>query len=160
MATSNRNLEMFSNHLPDASSYGIGVVCAEWNAEVTDRLLAGALDALKAMGCSKVDLKRVPGTFELPLGAAYLADNKEIDAILTLGCVVQGETRHFDFICDAAANGVMQLSLTSRKPVIFGVLTTDNQQQALERAGGVHGNKGYEAAVTAVKMLETFRTNR
>jgi len=101
-----------------------------------------------------------PGTFELPLGAAYLADNKEIDAILTLGCVVQGETRHFDFICDAAANGVMQLSLTSRKPVIFGVLTTDNQQQALDRAGGVHGNKGYEAAVTAVKMLETFRTNR
>lgn len=160
MATSDRNLEMFSNHLPDASEYCIGVVCADWNAEVTDQLLTGAIDALNAMGCSKIEVKRVPGTFELPLGAAYLADQKEIDAIITLGCVVQGETRHFDFICDAAANGVMQLSLSSKKPVIFGVLTTNNQEQALERAGGLHGNKGQEAAVTAVKMLEAFKTIR
>jgi 6,7-dimethyl-8-ribityllumazine synthase len=157
MATSDKNLALFSSQLPDATGRTIGIVCARWNSEVTERLLAGAHEALEKMNCSSVITKMVPGTFELPLGASLLCKLPEIDAVITLGCVVQGETRHFDFICQAAAQGVMQCGLEHSKPAVFGVLTTDNQEQALERAGGKHGNKGYEAAVTAAEMLESFR---
>ena len=97
--------------------------------------------------------KQVPGSFELTLGAQWCAQQKEIDAVICLGCVIKGETRHFDFICDAVAQGITQVNLTYNKPVIFGVLTTQTQQQALDRAGGKHGNKGDEAAITAIKML-------
>lgn len=155
MATVLKNLSDHSiNDLPDCSGYKFGIVVAEWNTEVTGALLDGAVEVLKAKGVTDAHLSivTVPGTFELALGAQKLAE-QPFDAVITLGCVIQGETRHFDFICDAAANGIMNVGLKYNKPVIFGVLTTDNQEQALARAGGKHGNKGVEAAVTAIKML-------
>jgi len=156
LATVLKNLSDHSiSDLPDCSGYKFGIVVAEWNTEVTGALLEGAVEVLKAKGVADANILivTVPGTFELALGAQKLAEQAAIDAVITLGCVIQGETRHFDFICDAAANGIMQVGLKYNKPVIFGVLTTDNQEQALDRAGGKHGNKGVEAAVTAIKML-------
>jgi len=97
--------------------------------------------------------KNVPGSFELTLAAQWMAMDDAIDAVICLGCVIQGETKHFDFICDAVAHGLTNVALKFNKPVIFGVLTPNNQKQALDRAGGKHGNKGDEAAITAIKML-------
>ena len=133
------------------------IVVAEWNEEITEALYQGAHDALLKLGVKKENIirKNVPGSFELPLGAKWMAGKKEIDAVIALGCVIQGDTPHFDYICHAVANGIMNVNLTSNKPVAFGVLTTLNRKQALERAGGKLGNKGEEAAVTVVKMLET-----
>jgi 6,7-dimethyl-8-ribityllumazine synthase len=152
MATSDKNLSQF-DEIPSGKRFRIGIVAAEWNREVTDKLLEAAVETLEKAGVQKIHVLRVPGTFELPFGAQSLAQKKQVDAVIALGCVVQGETRHFDFICDATANGIMRVALDYNKPVIFGVLTTANQEQALERAGGKHGNKGTEAAVTALKML-------
>lgn len=137
------------------STYRIGIVVAEWNTEITGALLSGAVDFLLEMGVleNNITVHSVPGSFELSLGAQYLASNNNIDAVLTIGCIIQGETRHFDFICDAVAHGVTNVSLKYNKPVIFGVLTPNSQQQAIDRAGGKHGNKGIEAAETALKML-------
>lgn len=133
----------------------VGIVVAEWNSEVTEALYSAALDTLLKNGVKKENILRrtVPGTFELSLGAQWLAAKPEIDAVISLGCVIQGETKHFDFICQAVSYGLTEVGLKYNKPVIFGVLTTDNQQQALDRAGGKHGNKGDEAAITAIKML-------
>ncbi|MEN8248935.1 MAG: 6,7-dimethyl-8-ribityllumazine synthase [Bacteroidota bacterium] len=133
----------------------IGLVVSEWNDQVTESLLLAAIEVLKESGAKDKNLtiKYVPGSFELTLGAQYLAAKKDIDAVICLGCVIQGETRHFDFICDAVANGITNVGLKFNKPVIFGVLTTNTLQQALDRAGGKHGNKGEEAAYTAIKML-------
>ena len=133
----------------------IAIVVAEWNPEVTNALFEGAFTHLTSMGVKEKNIliHYVPGSFELPLGAQYLAANKNVDAVITLGCVVQGETKHFDFICDAVANGITQVGIKHAKPVIFGVLTTNDQQQAIDRAGGKHGNKGDEAAITALKMI-------
>lgn len=156
MATGHKNLSTFNKRLVgNMSNKRFGIVVSEWNDTVTDALLKGAMDTLTEIGIKKEDIivTYVPGTFELALGAQRLAQHNDLDAIITLGCVIQGETRHFDFICDAAANGIMQVGLQYDKPVIFGVLTTDNQQQALDRCGGKHGNKGVEAAITAIKML-------
>lgn len=156
MATHLKNLSNTSLKSSVAfAQFTIGIVVAEWNTEVTGALLNGSVEFLKKFGVKekKIKINKVPGSFELPLAAQWLADDKKVDAVIVLGCVIQGETRHFDFICDACANGVMQVGLTSKKPIVFGVLTTDNQKQALERAGGKHGNKGIEAAETALKML-------
>jgi 6,7-dimethyl-8-ribityllumazine synthase len=133
----------------------VGIVVAEWNSEITNALLTGAYAHLVAMGVKEknIIIHTVPGTFELTLGAQWLAEQKSIDTVIALGCVIQGETRHFDFICDASAHGITQVGLKYNKPVIFGVLTPNNQQQAIDRAGGKHGNKGVEAAETALKML-------
>jgi 6,7-dimethyl-8-ribityllumazine synthase len=133
----------------------IGMVVADWNAEITHVLMNGAIDFLKEKGVKdkNIQVKFVPGAYELPLAAQWLAFRKDIDAVITIGCVIQGDTPHFDFICDACAHGVMDVGLHSNKPVIFGVLTTHNLKQAQERAGGKHGNKGVEAAETALKML-------
>lgn len=133
----------------------IGIVVAEWNQEITGALLEGAVTFLQEMGVKEKNIlvQPVPGSYELPFGAQLMAQQKKVDAVITLGCVIQGETRHFDFICDACAHGVMTVGLTYNKPAIFGVLTTNDQQQAKERAGGKHGNKGVEAAETALKML-------
>jgi 6,7-dimethyl-8-ribityllumazine synthase len=132
-----------------------GIVVAEWNYEITGALAQGAVDTLKRHGAQDEDivLKHVPGSFELTLGAQYLAEFTKADAIIILGCVIQGETRHFDFICQGVTQGITSLNMKYNKPFIFGLLTTDNQQQALDRAGGKLGNKGDEAAVTAIKML-------
>lgn len=137
------------------SSKKFGIVVSEWNEEITESLYKGAVETLLKHGVKTYNIfrKNVPGSFELSLGAQWLAEVDEIDAVICLGCVIQGETRHFDFICDAVAHGITNVSLKYNKPVIFGVLTPNDQQQALDRAGGKHGNKGDEAAITAIKML-------
>ena len=141
--------------VPSATAMKFGIVVAEWNYEITAALAQGAVDTLKRHGAidENIIVKHVPGTFELTLGAQYLAEFAKVDAIIALGCVIQGETRHFDFICQGVTQGITNLNMKYNKPFIFGVLTTDNQQQALDRAGGKLGNKGDEAAVTAIKML-------
>jgi 6,7-dimethyl-8-ribityllumazine synthase len=133
-----------------------GIVVGEWNEDITESLYQGAFDALIEMGAKKSNIKRknVPGTFELTLGALWMAEKKDIDAVICLGCVIQGDTPHFDYICQGVTYGITEVNIRIKKPVIFGVLTTLNKKQALERAGGKLGNKGEEAAVTAVKMLE------
>ena len=156
MATNLRNLSSYSgSNLTDMSEKKIAVIVSEWNDVVTESLYSGALTTLLENGVKKENIirKNVPGSFELSLAAQWMAAEKDIDAVLCLGCVIQGETRHFDFICDAVANGITTVALKFNKPVIFGVLTPENQKQALDRAGGKHGNKGDEAAITAIKML-------
>jgi 6,7-dimethyl-8-ribityllumazine synthase len=137
------------------SSKKFAIVVAEWNEEITEALYEGAIEGLLNNGVKKTNIirKNVPGTFELSLGALWMAENKQVDAVICLGCVIQGETPHFDYICQAVAYGITEASLKTKKPVIFGVLTTLNSKQALERAGGKYGNKGEEAALTALKML-------
>lgn len=130
------------------------IVVSEWNTEVTEALYNGALETLLKFGANENDIVRrnVPGSFELTLGAQLMAERKEFDAVICIGVVVQGETKHFDFICDAVGHGITNLNIKYNLPVIFGVLTPNTMQQALDRAGGVHGNKGDEAAITAIKM--------
>lgn len=155
MSSSLKNLSDFS-HLQVKSAKGIkfAIVVAQWNAEITGALLSGAVDGLLNHGALEEDIQviEVPGSYELISGADTALRNKQFDAIICLGCVIQGETRHFDFICDAVAHGIANVGLKHNKPVVFGVLTTDNMQQALDRAGGKHGNKGEEAAITAIQM--------
>ncbi len=143
------------NSVPSAENMRFGVVVAEWNSEITFALAKGAVNTLKKHGATHENIlvKYVPGSFELPLGGQYFAEMENVDAIILLGCVIQGETRHFDFICQGVAQGTTDLNLKYNKPFIFGLLTTENQQQALDRSGGKHGNKGDEAAVTAIKMV-------
>ena len=141
----------------DASSISdsrIGVITALWNSEVTSKLKEGAITTLIKSGIDPDNIVQwdVPGTYELIYAANKLAYDG-CDAIICLGCVIQGETRHFDFICDAVANGIANVSIKHNKPVAFGVLTTENQQQALERSGGKHGHKGEEAAATVLRLL-------
>ena len=132
------------------------IVVAEWNEEITEALYEGAYQGLIDLGAEKKNIKRmnVPGTFELTLGALKAANQNKVDAVICLGCVIQGDTPHFDYICQAVAYGITEVNIKTGKPVIFGVLTVLNKKQALERAGGKYGNKGEEAAITAVKMLE------
>lgn len=156
MASAEKNLSHFSDkNVLDISGKTFAIIVSEWNEEVTEALFKGAYDTLISHGVKSETIKRhdVPGSYELSLAAQWLAADEQIDAVICLGCVIQGETRHFDFICQAVAQGITQVSLKYNKPVIFGVLTPDNQQQALDRAGGKHGNKGDEAAITAIKML-------
>lgn len=133
----------------------ISILVSEWNPEITESLCKAAVETLIKFGIkeSNILLHHVPGSFELPLGAQYVIKYKNVDAVICLGCVIQGETRHFEFICQAVSQQIARLNIDYNVPVIFGVLTTDNFQQAKERAGGKHGNKGVEAAVAAVKML-------
>lgn len=157
MSSAQKNLSDFSHmQVPDAKPYSFGIVVAEWNSEITGALLQGAIEGLQKYGAkeSNIEVFPVPGSFELSAGAMLLAESGKYDAVITLGCVIQGETRHFDFICNAVANGVTEVSLKTGVPAIFGVLTTDNLEQAKDRSGGKHGNKGEEAAVTAIKMAE------
>nr|MBI1228586.1 6,7-dimethyl-8-ribityllumazine synthase [Cytophagales bacterium] len=156
MATSLKNLSQYDDaNLIEVADKKFGIIVSEWNDEVTESLYNGALETLLTHGASRENIlrKNVPGSFELPLAAQWLAQRDEIDAVICIGCVIQGETRHFDFICQAVAQGITDVGLKYNKPVIFGVLTPNTQQQALDRAGGKHGNKGDEAAITAIKML-------
>ena len=153
MAT--KNLSAYDpGKVPDASEMRFGIVVSDWNMEVTWSLLEGAVNTLKKHGATdkNIVIKHVPGSFELTLGAQFLAEYDDLDAIICLGCVIQGETPHFTFICQGVTQGIIQLNLEYNLPFIFGVLTTSNQQQAIDRAGGKLGNKGDEAAVTAIKM--------
>jgi 6,7-dimethyl-8-ribityllumazine synthase len=156
MASELKNLSVFStDNLPDISHRQFAIVVAEWNAEVTETLYAGAYQTLLSNGAKAENIIRgnVPGSFELSLGAQWFAQHEDIDAVIALGCVIQGETKHNDYINHAVAQGLTNVGLQTGKPVVFGVLTPNNQQQALDRAGGIHGNKGDEAAITAIKML-------
>ena len=157
MATANRNLSEYAGeNLIDVADKKFAIIVSEWNEQVTTALFEGAKSTLLKQGATGENIirKDVPGSFELTLGAQWMAQREEIDAVICLGCVIQGETRHFDFICDSVARGITEVGLKFNKPVIFGVLTPNNEQQALDRAGGKHGNKGDEAAITAIKMLE------
>jgi 6,7-dimethyl-8-ribityllumazine synthase len=155
MATANKNLSEYNpESIPDASLFKFGIIVSEWNHEVTGALLEGARHTLLKHGAKPehIYISRVPGSFELTLGAQLMAVNRKLDAVLCLGCVIQGETPHFQFICQSVTQGITQLNISHNIPFVFGVLTTQNIQQALDRAGGRHGNKGDEAAVTAIKM--------
>lgn len=154
------NLSEHTGSFPKANQYKIGIVVSEWNPQVTEALKEGALDFLLEQGVQKtnIGIHYVPGSFELPLGAAMMFDGDEnLDGVICLGCVIQGETRHFDFISQAVADGTMRVGLDYGAPVIFGVLTCNTVEQALDRSGGKHGNKGVEAAVTILKMIALQR---
>jgi 6,7-dimethyl-8-ribityllumazine synthase len=143
--------------LADIENRIFALVVAQWNTAITHALETGARNTLMAQGArpENIHTYSVPGSFELPLVARWVADAGKADAIICIGCVIQGETPHFDFISQSTAQGVMQVGIESRIPVVFGVLTPLNMEQALDRAGGKHGNKGDEAAHTAIKMLYT-----
>ena len=145
--------------VPDASEMRFGIVISDWNMEVTWSLLDGAIRTLTTHGAKdkNIIVRHVPGSFELTLGAQFLAEYDDLDAVICLGCVIQGETPHFIYICQGVTQGITQLNLDYNIPFIFGVLTTNTQQQAVDRAGGKLGNKGDEAAVTAIKMAALQR---
>ena len=138
MATKNHNLSKFDSPLPSAADMRFGIVVAEWNREVTEALLEGAVRTLRAAGCPdmNIQVKYVPGTFELSLGAQFFAEYTDVDAVIALGCVIQGDTRHFDFICQGVTQGITQLQIQWNMPIAFGVLTVGDMQQALDRCGG------------------------
>jgi 6,7-dimethyl-8-ribityllumazine synthase len=140
----------------DASGLRVGVVTARFNNEVTQKLEEGALRALKEMGCKNIQAARVPGAFEIPLVAKAFLD-AGCDAVVALGAVIRGETSHYDYVCSAVERGCTELQIRTGKPVAFGVLTTDTDEQALDRAGGRHGNKGAEAAQVAVEMVRLIK---
>lgn len=159
MAT--KDLSQINTHsVPSAEEMRFGIVVSEWNSGITMALAEGAINTLKKHGASdeNIMVKTVPGSFELPLGGQFFAEMENVDAVLLLGCVIQGETPHFDYICEGVTKGTVDLNLKYNKPFIFGVLTTHNEQQARDRAGGKHGNKGDEAAVTAIKMVYLQRS--
>ena len=142
--------------LPSGKDKMVGIVVSEWNTPVTESLLKGAIDTLIAAGMREDDIivEYVPGTVELTFGAKVLIEETLVHAVIVLGCVIQGETRHFDYVCDSVTQGVTKLNLNYPTPVIFGVLTTNNQEQAEARAGGTHGNKGEDCAIAALKMID------
>ena len=144
---------------PQGEGLRVGIAVARFNQAVTDQLLAGALEALREHGVADdaVDVASVPGAFELPLAAQRLAMTGRYDALVCLGAVVRGETPHYEFVANEAAAGVGEVARRFDLPVAFGVLTTDTMDQALARAGGAAGHKGYEAAVTALEMVQVFR---
>ncbi|MFO0810010.1 MAG: 6,7-dimethyl-8-ribityllumazine synthase [Gemmataceae bacterium] len=139
-----------------------GIIAARFNAVVVDDLLAGALDAFKRHGVrdDAIDVVRVPGSFEIPLTAKTMAETKKYAAVVCLGAVIQGDTTHYDHVCSAATSGVLQAGLSTGVPVIFGVLTCATMEQAVNRAGGKAGNKGFEAAVVAVEMANLMQRLR
>jgi 6,7-dimethyl-8-ribityllumazine synthase len=156
MSTEHKNLSIFStSNLPDISKKKFAIIVAEWNDHITEPLAKGAIDTIIKYGGDEKNIIKVyvPGSFELSYGSQVYAQKPEIDAVIAIGCVIQGETKHNDYINNAVANGLTQVALKYNKPVIFGVLTPNTNQQAVDRAGGKHGNKGDEAAITAIKML-------
>ncbi|UZO79944.1 6,7-dimethyl-8-ribityllumazine synthase [Aquimarina sp. ERC-38] len=161
MATENKNLSQYDKSiLPDASGFKIGIVVSEWNEQVTGGLHQGAVDALLDCGVLKEHLLewQVPGSFELIYGCKRMSTTHAyLDAIIAIGCVIQGETKHFDFVCEGVTQGIKDLNMQGDIPVIFCVLTDNTLQQSLDRSGGKHGNKGVEAAIAAIKMAEIRR---
>lgn len=155
MATSLKNLSVVEGKVPSAKGMKFAVVVSVWNNSVTEALAKGAVEALCEYGANEEDIivKTVPGAFELTLGAQIVAENTSVDAIICLGCVIRGETPHFDYICQSATQGITQLNIAYNMPVVFGLLTTETMEQAEERSGGRYGNKGVEAAATAIRMV-------
>jgi 6,7-dimethyl-8-ribityllumazine synthase len=160
------NLAVMSNASPDfdkqrsdASGFRFAIVVSRWNSLFTDRLLSGAEEALLQNGATKEDIEvfKVPGAFELPLACLKAAESGRYDAVIALGVVIRGDTPHFDYVAGQSANGIMQAGLQSGIPVMFGVITTDNEQQTIERCGKGSANKGYEAAISAIEIANLFR---
>jgi 6,7-dimethyl-8-ribityllumazine synthase len=157
MATASQNLSDYDyNSIPDASSMRVGIVVSEWNQMITGKLLEGACNTLKRHGAvpENIHVAHVSGSFELTFGARQMAEHLSLDAVIILGCVIRGDTPHFEYVCSGVTQGITELNLRYDIPFIFGLLTTDNLQQSEERAGGRYGNKGDEAAITAIKMID------
>jgi len=155
MATENKNLSVYDKAtIPSAKNFRFGIVVSEWNAEITEALFKGAYEALLDCGTNQENIIRwnVPGSFELTYGSKKMITTENVDAVIAIGSVIQGETKHFDFVCSATADGIKDLNVLYDTPVIFCVLTDNNMKQAKDRSGGKHGNKGTEAAIAAVKM--------
>ena len=156
MATAHTNLSEYDKELiPNASEMSFGVVVSEWNANITDNLLKGAYKALIDNGVlpANIIVKHTPGAYELPLAAQLLIENTKVDGVVAIGSVIQGETKHFDYVCEAVSQGIKDVNLKYGKPVTFCVLTDNTMQQGIDRSGGKHGNKGIECAVAAIKMV-------
>jgi len=157
MSSKFNNLSNYDkDSIPDASGMNFGIVVSEWNENITGNLLEGALNTLQKHGAKRknIQIKFVPGSFEITYAAKVLAEKQDdLDAIICLGCVIKGETPHFEYICQSVSYGLTELNLSYDLPFIFGVLTTNTIQQASDRSGGKYGNKGDEAAVTAIKMV-------
>lgn len=159
MATANTNLSHYDKTaLPEAADFRVGFVVSDWNHDVTSGLLKGASDTLKDCGVipSNIKILNVPGSFELIFGAKTL-QQQNLDVVIAIGCVIQGETKHFDYVCQGVTQGIKDLNVLHDTPVIFCVLTDNTIQQSLDRSGGQHGNKGVEAAITALKMANIKR---
>ncbi len=157
MATELKNLSSYDpDSIPNGKGKRIAIVVSEWNHSITGNLLKGAYNTLVKFGVDSNDIivEYVPGSFELTFGAKVMIEKGNVDSVIILGCVIQGETPHFTFVCDSVTEGTTQLNLNYNVPVIFGLLTTNTQEQAIARSGGMHGNKGDEAAITALKMIE------
>lgn len=157
MATANKNLSNYDkNTIPNANQFRFGIVVSEWNPHITEGLYKGAYDALIDCGATPEDIIRwdVPGSFELVYGCKKMIEAMEVDVVIAIGSVIQGETKHFDFVCDGVTQGVKDLNIKYDTPVIFCVLTDNNEQQSIDRSGGKHGNKGTEAAIVAIKMAD------
>jgi len=156
MATENKNLSVYDrSSLPNAEQLKVGIVVSEWNGHITDGLYQEAVQVLKDCGMPDENIIKwnVPGSFELIFGAARMHKTLELDAVIVIGCVIQGETKHFDFVCEGVTQGIKDLNVKYDIPTIFCVLTDNNEQQSIDRSGGKHGNKGVEAGVTALKMI-------
>ncbi len=161
MASAAKNLSTYDeSNLPDAADFSFGIVVADWNAEITHALYDGCVQTLLKHGAREdcIHTIQVPGSFELPQGARLLAGAKKVDVLIAIGCVIKGETSHNEYINQAVAQGLTRLSLMSGKPCVFGVLTPNDERQARDRAGGKYGNKGVEAAVTAIRMAALARS--
>ena len=154
MATANHNLSNYDkNTIPNAKNFRFGIVVSEWNDTITNGLYNGAYDALVDCGALTENIIKwdVPGSFELIYGSKKMIE-QHVDVVIAIGCVIQGETKHFDFVCEGVTHGIKELNLSSDTPVIFCVLTDNTMQQSIDRSGGKHGNKGTEAAIAAIKM--------
>ncbi|NMH29366.1 6,7-dimethyl-8-ribityllumazine synthase [Flavobacterium silvaticum] len=163
MATANKSLSEYDkNTIPDASQFTFGIVVSEWNDTVTNGLFQGAYDTLIDCGAKSENIIKwdVPGSFELIYGASRMLQTGNYDAVITIGCVIKGETMHFEFVCEGVTQGIKDLNVKGDVPVIFCVLTDNNIQQSLARSGGDHGNKGVEAGITAIKMAELRRLSK
>jgi len=163
MASALQNLSTYDeSNIPDAAELRFGIVVADWNKDITHALYEGCYDTLLKHGAKEANLHtiQVPGTFELPAAARIVAGREKLDAIICLGCVIKGETKHDEYINNAVSQGLVNLSIATGKPYIFGVLTPNTHEQALDRAGGKHGNKGVEAAVTGIRMGRLYRSSQ
>lgn len=159
MATKNHNLSDYDiNSVPNAKDMKVGIVVSEWNDNITGALLDGAKKTLMKHGVaeSNIRVETVPGSFELVMGAQLMVES-DVDAVIAIGCVIRGDTPHFDYICEGTTYGLARLNATQSKPVIYGLITTNDMQQALDRCGGKMGNKGDECAVAAIKMVALSR---
>jgi len=159
MASALKNLSDYDeNNLPDASELSFGVVVADWNKDITHTLYEGCVDTLLKHGAKEenIHVVQVPGAFELPAGGRILAGREKLHAVICLGCVIKGETKHDEYINNAVAQGLVNLSIATGKPFIFGLLTPNTHEQAADRAGGKYGNKGVEAAATALRMAALY----